>query len=78
MVCLSYLPSSVANLIATSEPVYTVILAYFFFGELLNFIQIAGGMLILSGVVLLRIFEGPPAGHNQPELQGNSSAVGVE
>jgi drug/metabolite transporter (DMT)-like permease len=78
MVCLSYLPSSVANLIATSEPVYTVILAYFFFGERLNVIQLAGGAIILSGVVLLRIFEGPPAGRNQPKLQGNSSAVGVE
>jgi drug/metabolite transporter (DMT)-like permease len=78
MVCLSYLPSSVANLIATSEPVYTVILAYFFFGERLNVIQLAGGLIILSGVVLLRIFEGSPADHTQPELQGISSAVGVE
>ena len=78
MVSLSYLPSSTANLIATSETVYTVILAYFIFGELLDVVQLAGGALILSGVVLLRIFEGSPAGRTQPGLPGESRAAGME
>jgi drug/metabolite transporter (DMT)-like permease len=68
----------VANLIATLEPIYTVILAYFFFGELLNVIQLAGGLMILSGVVFLRIFEGSPAGQTQAELHGNGGAASVE
>jgi len=70
-VSLTYLPSSVANLIVTLEPVYTVILAYFLFGELLNIVQLAGGLLILSGVVLLRLFEGSPPAPALSELQAS-------
>ncbi|MDR3572314.1 MAG: DMT family transporter [Anaerolineaceae bacterium] len=71
-VSLSLLPSSVANLIVTLEPVYTAILAYFIFGEVLTLIQLTGGLLILSGVVLLRIFEGAPALQSQPALQADA------
>jgi drug/metabolite transporter (DMT)-like permease len=55
---LIYLPSSVANLIVTLEPVFTAIIAYFLFGELLDKPQILGSLLILTGVVFLRIYEG--------------------
>lgn len=55
---LSYLPSSVVNLIATTEPPFTAAIAFFFLNERLTLIQIAGGLLILSAVVLLRIHEG--------------------
>lgn len=57
-VSLAYLPSSVANLIATSEPVFTAISAYFLLGERLNGMQIAGSLMILSGVVALRLYDG--------------------
>ncbi len=57
-VSLSYLPSSVVNLIATSEPVFTAISAYFLLGERLNGTQIAGSLMILSGVVALRLYDG--------------------
>jgi drug/metabolite transporter (DMT)-like permease len=57
LVSMTYLPSSVANLIATSEPVFTAIIAYFFLGERLTLEQLGGGLLILSGVVFLRIYE---------------------
>lgn len=57
-VSLSYLPSSVVNLIATSEPVFTSISAYFLLGERLNGTQIIGSLLILSGVVALRLYDG--------------------
>lgn len=57
-VSLTYLPSSVVNLIATSEPVFTAITAYFLFGERLTPIQLFGSLMILSGVVFLRIHEG--------------------
>ncbi len=57
-VSLSYLPSGVANLILTLEPVFTAVLAYFLFGERLNGVQLVGSLMILAGVVLLRVHEG--------------------
>ena len=57
-ISLGYLPASVANLIITLEPVFTAIIAAAFLGERLNAVQIAGGVLILGGVALLRIHEG--------------------
>jgi drug/metabolite transporter (DMT)-like permease len=56
-VSLSYLPSSVANIILTLEPVFTTIIAYFLFGEILSLLQMTGGVLILSGVIFLRLHE---------------------
>lgn len=57
-VSLSYLPSSVANLIVTLEPTFTAVIAYFLLGERLTLVQLAGSLLILGGVVFLRIHEG--------------------
>lgn len=57
-VSLSYLPSSVANLVLTLEPAFTAVIAYFLLGELLTWVQIIGSLLILGGVVFLRIYEG--------------------
>jgi len=57
-VSLSYLPSSVVNLIVTLEPVFTAITAYFLLGERLTWIQISGSLVVLAGVVFLRIYEG--------------------
>jgi drug/metabolite transporter (DMT)-like permease len=54
-VSLGYLPASVANLIATLEPAMTAVLAYLFLGEQMTPLQLAGGVVIISGVVLLRI-----------------------
>ncbi len=54
MVSLSHLPSSVANLLVTTEPIFTAVIAYFLLGEQLNGGQVFGGLLILSGVVILR------------------------
>lgn len=55
-VSLVYLPSSVANLILTTEPAFTAFIAYLLLGERLSPIQIMGSLLILGGVVFLRIF----------------------
>ena len=55
-VSLGYLPSSVANLIVTTEPVFTAVIAYFFLGEILTGVQIGGSAMILSGVIFLRIY----------------------
>jgi drug/metabolite transporter (DMT)-like permease len=56
-VSLSYLPSSIANLIVTMEPAFTAVTAYILLGERLTPIQLIGSILNLSGVVFLRVFE---------------------
>ena len=56
-ISLVYLPSSVVNLIATLEPVFTAVIAFIVFGELLNSIQILGSVMIMSAVILLRMHE---------------------
>jgi drug/metabolite transporter (DMT)-like permease len=73
-VSLAYLPSSVANLILTLEPVFTAAIAYVLLGERLNGVQIGGSLMILAGVVFLRIYEGWLAGREA----GKQWAVGSE
>jgi len=51
---LAYLPVSVANLIATLEPVITAILAYALLGERFSGPQMLGSALIISAVIILR------------------------
>jgi drug/metabolite transporter (DMT)-like permease len=45
-------------LIVSLEPAITAVIAYILFGEFLNGIQIFGSLMILTGVVFLRIYEG--------------------
>ena len=73
-VSLSHLPSSVANLIVTLEPVFTAVTAYFLLGERLNGIQIGGSLMILLAVVFLRIHEGRLADRTKPKPQKASVA----
>ena len=55
---LSFLPSSIVNLVVTLEPVFTTVTAFLIFGERLTLIQLAGGILIVGGVVVIRLTEG--------------------
>lgn len=64
-VSLSYLPSSVANLILTMEPVFTAIIAYILLGERFNGMQLTGSLTILAGVIVLRVHEGRLASQSQ-------------
>ena len=57
-VSLSLLPSSIASLVVSLEPVFTAVLAFFILGERLTGVQLGGAGLILGGVAVLRIFEG--------------------
>jgi len=68
-VSLSLLPSSVANLIVSLEPAFTAAIAYFLLGERLTWVQVGGGLMILSGVVFLRIYEGWLAGQAPSETE---------
>ena len=74
-VSLSYLPSSVANLILTTEPIFTAVSAYLLFNERLTAIQLAGSLLIVAGVVLLRIYEGWLASRVRPAQETENSAA---
>jgi drug/metabolite transporter (DMT)-like permease len=65
-VSLTYLPSSVANLVVTMEPAFTAVSAYLLFGEVLNAAQLFGALMILAGVVFLRVYEGRQASQVQP------------
>jgi drug/metabolite transporter (DMT)-like permease len=57
-VSLTHLPSSVANLVLTSEPAFTALIAFFLLNERLTAVQIAGAAIILSGVIFLRVYDG--------------------
>jgi len=54
---LTYLPVSIANLIALLEPGLTATLAYFILGEVLTLPQLIGSVLVIAGVVILRLRE---------------------
>ncbi len=54
---LRYLSPTTANLIATLEPAFTAIWAYFLLNEILTGPQLAGGALVFAGVILLRFAE---------------------
>ena len=66
-VSLTLLPSSVANLSVSLEPAFTAAIAYFLLGERLTWVQVGGSLMILSGVVFMRIYEGWLAGQVTPE-----------
>ncbi|NOT05785.1 MAG: DMT family transporter [Anaerolineales bacterium] len=54
---IRYLSPTTSNLIATLEPAFTAIWAYFLLNEILTGMQLIGGMLVLTGVILLRFGE---------------------
>lgn len=69
-VSLTYLPASVANVIATLEPAMTAALAFAILGERFTPPQWVGSALIISGVIVLRLGEQRQA----PEVSLSSDA----
>ncbi|MBK7454664.1 MAG: EamA family transporter [Anaerolineales bacterium] len=51
---IRYLSPTTSNLIATLEPAFTAIWAYFILNEVLTGMQLMGGFLVLAGIILLR------------------------
>jgi drug/metabolite transporter (DMT)-like permease len=76
-VSLGYLPSSVANLVVTLEPVFTAALAYALLGERLTSIQVIGSLLILAAVSFLRIYEGRLQAEKSPDIRVLKPESGV-
>jgi DME family drug/metabolite transporter len=54
---LTYLPASVANLIAMLEPPLTAAMAYVLLGERMTGIQLLGGCFIIACVLIVRLNE---------------------
>jgi drug/metabolite transporter (DMT)-like permease len=74
-VSLTYLPSSVANLVVSTEPVLTAATAYVVFGERLTAVQLAGSGMILGAVVFLRLYEGWVDAQAAPARTATADAV---
>ncbi len=51
---IRYLSPTTSNLVATLEPAFTAVWAYFLLNEMLTGAQLIGGLLVLTGVILLR------------------------
>lgn len=51
---IRYLSPTTSNLIATLEPAFTAVWAYFLLNEVLSAPQLLGSLLVLAGVILLR------------------------
>jgi len=52
---MNYLPASIVSLLATSEPAMTAVEAYIFLDERMTNVQIVGGLIILSAVLLVQL-----------------------
>ncbi len=74
-VSLSYLPSSVANLVVSTEPVLTAATAYVLFGERLTAVQLAGSAMILGAVAFLRVYESRLEGEALPAAEGGTEGI---
>jgi drug/metabolite transporter (DMT)-like permease len=59
-VSLARLPAATANLVLTLEPAFTALVAWPLLGERLGAAEIAGGLVIMSGVAVLRLGERAP------------------
>ncbi|HET7839038.1 MAG TPA: DMT family transporter, partial [Rectinemataceae bacterium] len=75
LVSLSHLPSSVANLVVSLEPAFTMVIAYLLLGERLGALQVLGALAIMGGVLALRLSEagggsGPAAEAGRARGQG--------
>jgi DME family drug/metabolite transporter len=57
---LRYLSPTTSNLIATLEPAFTAVWAYFLLNEVLTGTQLFGGALVFMGVMLLRFGDRQP------------------
>jgi drug/metabolite transporter (DMT)-like permease len=52
---VNHIRSTRASITATLEPITAGVMAYFFLGETLGILQIAGGILVIGAVVLLQL-----------------------
>jgi len=51
---MNYIPASIANLLATLEPVMTTVEAYIFLDERMTLTQVIGSLIILSAMIVVQ------------------------
>jgi drug/metabolite transporter (DMT)-like permease len=59
---LRHLPATTVGIVATFEPVAAAVIAWVWLGEVLVAVQIAGGIVVLVGIVLAETSRGVPTG----------------
>jgi drug/metabolite transporter (DMT)-like permease len=64
-----------ASLISTVEPLWTIVAAGLLFGERLQPMQLAGGVLILGGVLLAQTGRPRPAGARAASASDDAAAI---
>ncbi len=74
-VTLRHLPSAEAGLVLTLEPAMTAAIAYALLGERMTGTELAGGAVIVAGVVLLHLDEGQAGGGVQRRMAARRSAA---
>jgi drug/metabolite transporter (DMT)-like permease len=52
---INYIRSTRASITATLEPISAGLIAYLFLGEILEPLQILGGVLVIAAIVLLQL-----------------------
>lgn len=58
---MSRIGAANASIISTTEPVITVILSVLLLAETLTLVQVAGGLLIMAGIIVLQVWAKDPA-----------------
>lgn len=53
---LGKLPISIMNIIATTEPLFTALQSYVWLGERFTLVQVLGGLMIISGVLIIQLY----------------------
>jgi drug/metabolite transporter (DMT)-like permease len=76
MAGLARVGPSTASIASTIEPPFTVALAFIVFGETLGPLQLAGGALVLSAVILLQLRRARPASRVRDELDPQLAGEG--
>jgi drug/metabolite transporter (DMT)-like permease len=64
---LRHLPPTAAGLVATVEPVFASIVAWLWLEQVLSAWQVAGGAVVLTGIVLAQTARAVPAPSPLPE-----------
>jgi drug/metabolite transporter (DMT)-like permease len=65
---LRHLPPTAAGLVATAEPVFASIVAWLWVEQVLSGWQVAGGVVVLTGIVLAQTARATPVPTPRPEV----------
>jgi drug/metabolite transporter (DMT)-like permease len=67
---LAHLEASRTSITSTLEPVVAGVVAFFFLGEKMGFLQIVGGILVIAAIVLLQRSPSPKPAHDPIQAAG--------